>query len=87
MEAVHLNYFSENGEDYRIFCKKEHKIIEPDYKKCGNCPYLSGSLQGNGVECYWDDPDAKFSFVDVRNPDKELMRVSKLIDNKKIKKG
>lgn len=86
MDAIHLNYVSEETEN-KIFCKREHKIIDANYDKCDDCPYLSGSLQGNGVECQWDDPDAKDPFVPVYEPQKELLRVSKLIDDKKIERG
>jgi WD40 repeat protein len=84
MQTIHLNYATEDG---KVFCKKENRIVSVDIDKCDNCPYLSGSLQGDGIECIWDDPSSKETFMSVYNPQKELLRVSKLIDNKKIKKG
>lgn len=84
MEAIHLNYMTE---DKKVFCKKENKVVTINVDRCDECPYMVGSLQGDGVECFWDDPEAKSVYMDVENPQKELLRVSKLIDNKKIKKG
>lgn len=86
MDCVHHNYVTEeNG--YSVFCKKLHKVTHINFDACDKCPYLEGSLQGNGVECYWNDPDANGVFMTVNDPKKELMRVSKLIDEGKLKKG
>lgn len=76
--------------DREIFCKRLHKITEPDFKDCDKCPYFSGTAMGHGIECKWED------VIDVNLDEKviphnlvkeEFKRVSKLIDEKVLKKG
>lgn len=83
----HFNYLDENG---NIFCKRQDKVltIASNYNNCNDCPYLFGSLQGQGVECKWEDipapsPCGRY----VYDPQEELVRISKLIEDKIIKKG
>lgn len=76
--------------DREIFCKKLHKIIEPDAELCDSCPYFSGTLMGHGIECKWEDVidinlDEKVIPYHMRQ--QELIRVSKLIDEGVIQKG
>ncbi len=76
--------------DREIYCKRLHKITEPDAEVCDKCPYFAGWMQGHGHECKWEDVidinrDEKFIPHDkVRD---EFIRVSKLIDEGVIKKG
>ena len=83
----HFNYMDKNG---RIFCKRQDKIrkLAPEYKGCDDCPYLFGSLQGIGVECMWEDvPPLSPVGLEVRDPQEEFTRVSRLIDEKILRKG
>lgn len=83
----HFNYMDRNGQ---IFCKRQNKVrkVAPKYKGCDDCPYLFGSLQGMGVECMWEDvPPLSPIGLEVRDPQEEFTRVSRLIDEKILKKG
>ena len=83
----HFNYMDRNGQ---IFCKRQNKVrkVAPKYKGCDDCPYLFGSLQGIGVECMWEDvPPLSPIGLEVRDPQEEFTRVSRLIDEKILKKG
>lgn len=83
----HFNYMDRNGQ---IFCKRQDKVrkVAPKYKGCDDCPYLFGSLQGMGVECMWEDvPPLSPVGLEVRDPQEEFTRVSRLIDEKILKKG
>ena len=86
LESVtHQNFVTNSG---RVFCKKVGKVIELDCDKCDKCEYLYGSLQGDGVECRWDDPvKTAIGIYAVHDPNKELLRVSQLIDKGIIKRG
>lgn len=83
----HFNYMDRNGQ---IFCKRQDKVrkVAPKYKGCDDCPYLFGSLQGIGVECMWEDvPPLSPVGLEVRDPQEEFTRVSRLIGEKILKKG
>lgn len=76
--------------DREIYCKRQHKIVEPDAKDCEKCPYFAGWMMGHGHECVWEDvTDTNQIVVTIPHQDarKELMRVSKLIDAGVLKKG
>lgn len=63
--------------DRGIYCRMKHKIVK-NLKSCGICPLLSGTAQGHGIECYWDDIEIEWGgFPD---PKAELLRVSYLIE-------
>lgn len=86
-ESIEGNY---PASDREIFCKKLHKITEPDAKQCESCPYLAGWMMGHGIECKWEDVidinlDEKVIPHDKRK--EEMLRVSKLIDEGVIKKN
>ena len=83
----HFNYMDRNGQ---IFCKRQDKVqkVAPKYKGCDDCPYLFGSLQVMGVECMWEDvPPLSPVGLEVRDPQEEFTRVSRLIDEKILRKG
>lgn len=96
----HLNYISGNINDVaqsnsptmseEVYCKKLHKICVPEMDDCANCAYFGGFMQGYGHECIWEDViPAEYDEWQVA-PDevqKELLRVSKLIDRGLIQKG
>jgi DNA-binding phage protein len=74
---VHFNYYGKEG----IYCRMRHKTIK-DLEVCHECPLLGGFLQGEGIECYWDDYEASYKmpgFGGPRTPKKEFIRVEKLI--------
>lgn len=80
MYTNHQNFSTEEG---KVYCKKLNKIVNLDNNLgvCSSCEYLVGSLQGDGVECAWDDGSSNSPIVGVTNPEKELLRVSKLKDS------
>ena len=83
----HFNYMTKDG---KVFCKRLGKVwkIAPEYKDCDKCPYLFGSLQGQGVECIWKDikPASPCGHY-VYDPQEECLRVSELITNGILEKG
>lgn len=70
----HLNYNGKGG----MYCRIRHEIIH-DINGCHGCSLLKGSLQGDGVECLWDDFFGG-GFMQFYDPKQELLRVSNLID-------
>lgn len=87
---LHLNFikdFTKPGME--IYCRKSHQIKIPSYDDCMSCPYFHGAGAGNMIECEWDDlPPIQGDIRRVNWVDRnrELLRVSKLIDDKVIKK-
>lgn len=82
----HFNYTDTHG---KIFCKRQGKVRKLSVNLCSDCPYLFGSLQGQGVECMWEDivpPPSPCGYY-VQDPQEEFVRVSGLIDEKILKKG
>lgn len=83
-----INHQNFLNKDNKVFCKRLNKILSLDNLKCEDCEYFYGSLQGQGVECFWEDfNETPAPIVSVFNPQKEMLRVSKLIDKNIIKKG
>lgn len=86
IQTTHQNVFDPKD---GFYCKKLHKLVK-DFDNCGKCSYLTGSMQGMGVECTWDDDSIASDgegILTVNDPRQELLRVSKLIDSKVITKG
>lgn len=57
MRRVHIEIPDKNG---RVYCRWRDKRVKftPEHmdKYCfGDCRYLSGSVQGEGVECSYDE--------------------------------
>lgn len=76
--VVHENYPDDKG---NIYCRLDNKIAKFDMDKCYKCPLLSGSSQGNGVECYYEDVIDKHVKTPYRGkPNDEKLRISQLID-------
>ena len=76
--------------DREIFCKRLHKITEPDAKDCDSCPYFAGWMMGHGHECKWEDvidADDDIKIIPHEDARKEMYRVSKLIDKGIIEKN
>lgn len=65
-----------------IYCRMRHEHIKDleQWDACLDCPLLSGSMQGNGYECCWDDVELSYADYDY-DPQKELLRVDNLIKN------
>lgn len=74
----HLNYANDKGE---IYCKAKHSVVccSDNFMEgnCRSCTMLSGSLQGNGVECLWEDNDESYA-TSTANPKEEVKRVNRL---------
>ena len=82
----HFNYTDAHG---KIFCKRQGKVQKLSVNLCSDCLYLFGSLQGQGVECMWEDivpPPSPCGYY-VHDPQEEFVRVSGLIDEGILKKG
>ena len=82
-EVIHQNFYDHAG---KVYCKKSHKVMRPNLETCSECDYCFGSLQGQGVECIWED-NTEMAIVSPETPESELMRVSLLIDSGVLKKG
>ena len=70
MKVNHLNY---NIEGYdRIYCHRRLALVRFDQnlfdRNCSDCPYFNGHLQGNGVECLYEDPYVKEDYIAVDDP-------------------
>lgn len=75
-----VNHFVIPDEDGTIYCRKEHAIVKLDFERCITCPLAGGSVQGQGVECYYEDL-VDDSYYDRRTNHKaELARISALIE-------
>ena len=81
MKSVnHLNYFSSGN---LIYCESLRNVVEgtPQFydENCLGCPYLAGHLQGNGIECKYEDSLAKDEpFVVVLDPDEYQVKRQKV---------
>lgn len=82
--------------DREVYCKKRHEVCEPLWEDCKNCPHFGGWMQGQGHECVWEDVAPYTPTVSGATPDysvqhkdrhKELLRVSKLIDQGTLQRG
>ena len=82
------NDFSDSSRG--VYCKKLHKVTAPDASDCSTCPYYGGLMGGWGHECVWTDVPLFDGEIERLIPwvdrHKELVRVSKLIDNGVIDK-
>ena len=100
-EIIHLNLIGHDineslsrnlpVSDREVFCKKLHKVTEPMEQDCITCNHFAGLMMGHGHACVWEDlypsdaPDEIVVQHDQRS--KELLRVSKLIEQGIIQKG
>ena len=76
--------------DRKIYCKKLHSIRKLSELPCESCKYFAGSMMGSGRVCVWNDwvdYDVDEVIVKFGEAQKELFRVSTLIDDGIIKKG
>lgn len=89
-ESVSEGY---DSSDREIYCKKLHKIFEPNAGDCEKCSYFAGRAMGHGIECKWEDvpdeeyPDSDEKVIHHKDRRKEMLRVSELIDKGILKKG
>lgn len=65
----HLNYIPSSG---NIYCERLRDIVSFDnvhvMQHCNECRFYNGSVQGEGVECLYEDPDAgDNSFIALRD--------------------
>lgn len=89
-ESVSEGY---DSSDREIYCKKSHKIFEPNAGNCEKYSYFAGRAMGHGIECKWEDvpdeeyPDSDEKVIHHKDRRKEMLRVSELIDKGILKKG
>ena len=71
----HINIPTSQG---KIFCKKNNEIVDSKeiLKQCKSCKYFSGTGQGQGIECWWEDSTVTKSTVTVISPDTEYNRLN-----------
>ena len=59
MEVLHLNYFDAYKQ---VYCERKQQVVLFDeahhQNYCAVCSYFAGSLQGDGVECQYEDSTA-----------------------------
>ena len=75
----HLNYPDKQGQ---VYCRADHAIKEIEPMKCSNCPLYFGSIQGQGVECFYPDAVSdvgKPMYIPVPNPQQHLSWITDLI--------
>lgn len=82
---IHQNVAGYGGLHY---CKKYNKLTT-SFSACSRCDYFFGSLQGEGVECNWEDdvPEGSPAYMTILNPKTEIARVNNLMDKGSVKKG
>lgn len=66
----HMNYLAPGDV---VYCEKLETVVNFDQNfiraHCETCPMWAGSLQGNGVECFYEDPGpAPMGFVRIDDP-------------------
>lgn len=87
---LHLNSIKDTTKSgMEVYCRKANKVLVPSYDDCMSCPYFHGAGSGTMIECEWEDVPPLTG--DIRRVDwidrkREQLRVSKLIDDKVIKK-
>ena len=99
-QVNHLNYIGHHineslqlgmpQSDREIFCKRLHAIKEPTNEDCQDCPHFAGFMMGYGHNCYWEDVvpvENEEEIIPYDDRQKELMRVSQLIDKGYIQRG
>lgn len=80
-QVIHQNYVTDKG---KIFCKRMGTITELNLNNCNSCKFCVGSLQGQGVECMWEDEDKNYPILTILDPEKEKKRIE---DSKQIQKS
>lgn len=70
MKTNHLNYYYMDFAT--IWCELNQQIVEANDKffklNCDGCPFFNGHLQGDGIECLYEDPLTDRHTVAVRDP-------------------
>ena len=74
-----LTFFADDMSDREIYCRKNHKIMEPLKTDCEDCPCFAGFEQGHGHECAWNDVVAEEHVVVHEDRFKEYKRVDQLL--------
>lgn len=78
MKKNHLNVPTEDGN--LIYCRKTESVNKFDEKQldlCLDCPLFSGSIQGRGIECFWNDPRDLDEPYYVTDPQAELADIER----------
>ena len=84
-EIMHNNYSNRD-----VYCRRIHQVEDIKKLDCPKCRYFSGYLLGKGVQCYWEDYSPVEELernIPYEDRNKELLRVSHLIDLKVISKS
>ena len=94
-ELERISHVNNVGEKNIIYCKKLHALTKVNKLPClssEGCDYFESIGQGECVICNWKDEPLKggkiFKIINGEvGAREELVRVSKLIDEKILKKG
>lgn len=68
-----------NEEDFKIYCRKKHKICIP--KNCDKCKYFGGSEMGKGVCCIWEESYKDIKGIEHPVQHNEVFFEFKRVDN------
>ena len=81
-KVLHMNYANERGV---VFCRKRNMAVILSNAPCHRCELFEGHLQGEGIECLWEDEGVE-DIVDVWDVRFERERVKELIHQKILQK-
>ena len=76
----HLNYPNKKGQ---VYCRAHNAVMKLWTMDCFGCTMCYGSIQGEGVECIYDDIVAEtvpILAVTVTDPERQLKWITQLID-------
>ena len=65
----------------QVYCRKLHKITEPQLNDCSSCSCYHGVMMGKGHECIWEDVvpddlnDTENGTFTNRNTDREAREI------------
>ena len=79
LEKKMVTHFVIPDSEGRYYCRMENAVIPVNYDKCRNCPLAVGSIQGAGVECYYEDAVTPKHDLHTPTHYDELRRISNLI--------
>lgn len=69
MRVNHLNLADEAGE---VYCEKVGQVVPMNdgfmSEQCSDCQYFNGHMQGEGVECLYEDGSTKDPFIYIDDP-------------------
>ena len=87
MKVNHLNHFVISS----IYCERHRAVVLVGdgfmERECDGCPYFNGHLQGDGIECLYEDTPLRGGFVHIWDPNELYKRRMRAIGQAKLKKS